>query len=52
MKGNEGRWKELMLLEGYEHSWAPLTENLAGEERWLLIANSELAKVNGKTLKS
>ena len=35
----------------YNHSWAPLTENLAGEKRKSLIANSDLAQLNGKTLK-
>ena len=30
--------------------WAPVTEHLAGEERLSLIANSNLAQLNGKTL--
>ena len=34
------------------HSWAPLTKNLAGEKRDSLIANSNLAQLYGKTLKT
>ena len=32
------------------HSWASLNENLAAEERLSLIANSNLALLNGKAL--
>ena len=36
----------------FHHSWAPLTENLAGEKHLSLIANTSLAQLNGETLKS
>ena len=41
----------LIGLSSY-HSWAPLTENLAGEKHLSLIANSNLAQLNRETLKS
>ena len=34
-----------------EHSWALLTENFAGEKRSSLNTYSDLAQLNGKTLK-
>ena len=43
------KWGLIWLHEA--HSWAPLTENLAGEERLSQIANSDLAQLNGETLK-
>ena len=36
----------------FHHSWAPLTENLAGEKHLSLIANTSLAQLTGETLKS
>ena len=30
----------------YNHTWAPLTENLAGENLKALIANSNVAQLN------
>ena len=47
-------WADFWILRQTfysKHSWEPLTENLAGEKRWLLIANSNLAQLNGKALK-
>ena len=35
------------LFVSNTHSWAPLTENLAGDKRLSLIANSNLGQLNG-----